>query len=80
MCIIQKGKAIIVMENEGDYLLSVLHPGDHIIMKKEISHNMYLFKNTITHTVKYGDIEKNDWVFHNALNEYCKTIDVSMII
>jgi len=38
-----------------------------------------MIPNSITHTVKYGNIEKNDWYAHAELDVYFKQLDLSFI-
>ena len=42
-----------------------------------ISHNIYMFPNTILHTIKYGDCSKSDWNGNKELDEMIKNIDIN---
>lgn len=79
LCIVQKGKAIVVLEEGKGYSVSVLSPGDFVIFAKGTGHNTYLFSNSVTHTIKYGNIESDDWVSSPKLDAYCEFLNIENV-
>lgn len=59
--IIQQGWMVLASLINNDILIKIYYPNDIISTEPNIVHNVYLSKNTITHTIKYGIPNKNDW-------------------
>ena len=58
--IIQKGAVIVA--------IYVIEPG--------IPHNVYMYPNTVSHTVKFGESDEYDWERFELLDEKIKEMDI----
>jgi uncharacterized cupin superfamily protein len=74
MCIIQSGWAIFVEEIDGEVKFRRFEKGDYFVARAGIPHNLYASGGTVTHTVKFGDIEKSDWNAYPSLDEVTKCL------
>ena len=74
MCIIQKGRVFFAEEKNGKVQFYKYEKGDFFIAQSNIPHNVYASGGTITHTVKYGDIENNDWIACPELDKITKIL------
>jgi len=74
--IVQEGSVIFVQLKNGMYSERRLKQGAIITVDKDIAHNVYMYKNTVIHTVKHGISVKNsggdDWWD----DKYCKKLDM----
>ena len=48
--------------------------GEFFVSHPMVPHNVYMFSNAITHTIKFGDCSKNDWNECKELDEKIKKI------
>lgn len=62
MYIVQQGKIKLYYKDKNEEIKEViLNENDTFVVSPFISHNIYMYKNTIIHTVKFGKCEDNDW-------------------
>ena len=77
--LVQKG-TIIFAELINDKINTKKYTeGKFFISHPMIPHNVYMFPNTITHTIKFGDCSKTDWNECKELDDIIKTIDINTI-
>lgn len=77
--LVQKGKVLIVMQEAEKITKKIIETGEMIAIKPNISHNIYMFENTETCVLKYGDVKQNDWHPDKILDSVCKNIDIENI-
>lgn len=74
--IIQKG-SILVAEYINDKLeIKKINENEFFSLEPNIPHNIYMYPNTITHTVKYGKIDDYDWIPCGKLDKILKNINI----
>lgn len=76
MYIVQSGKIIIAIKEDDKIKLIELNKNDYYVIVPGVSHNVYMCKNTVTHTVKFGDIIESDWNLDEKFNEKTKMINI----
>ena len=74
--LVQEGKILIVIQDKEKISKKILIKGQMIDIKPNISHNVYMFEDTETCVLKYGDVKPNDWHSDKNLDNICKEIDV----
>lgn len=74
--LVKQGKMLLVTNENGNISRVVLSEGEISIIKRNVSHNVYLYEDTVICTLKYGGDEKEDWYEDNRLDEMCKGVDV----
>ena len=57
----------------------IIKEGEMITIKPNISHNIYMFEDTQTCVLKYGDVKQNDWYSDEQLDNICKEINIEKI-
>ena len=77
--LIQKGSVIFAELINNKIHTKKYSEGEFFISQPMISHNVYMFPNTITHTIKFGDCSKPDWNEAKELDDIIKTIDINAI-
>jgi len=70
--IVQKGKMIFVQYINDKLEAKVLLENDICKTKHNIPHNIYMYPNTVLHTVKYGNIKESDWIPFEKLDDILK--------
>ena len=53
--------------------------GELCVVQPMIPHNVYMFPNTITHTIKFGNCLNADWNECKELDEIITKIDIKSI-
>lgn len=76
MYIVQAGKIVIAIKRENNLDFITLKENDYYVVLPKTSHNVYMCKNTITHTVKFGDIVDNDWNIDEEFTQYTQNIKI----
>lgn len=66
--IVQKGKILFAQYKNNQLEITALNENDIIKTEPSIPHNVYMYPDTVTHTVKYGEINDYDWIA-------CKDLD-----
>lgn len=74
--LVQKGTIIFVEFINGKINVRKYVEGEFCISKPMVPHNVYMFADTITHTVKFGDCSKSDWNEYKKLDEMIKKINI----
>ena len=69
MYMLQSGKAIIYEYKDNKVNKIELLPGDNYLIMPNIIHNVYMYPNSVMHTVKYGNSDKDDWYESKELDE-----------
>ena len=77
--LVQKGRVLIVIQDEKEISKKILEEGQMIEIKPNVPHNIYMFENTETCVLKYGDVKQNDWYPDENLDNICKKIDIQNI-
>ena len=72
MYIVQKGQIDIYEYKDGVLKINKLQEGDYFLINANTSHNVYMYPNSITHTVKFGNSQDNDWYPSHELDELIK--------
>ena len=70
--LVQKGTIIFVELKDNRTNIKRISEGEFCISEPMIPHNVYMFPNTITHTIKFGDCSKADWNECKELDEIIK--------
>ena len=52
----------------------LLSKGDKIVIDENISHNVFLYKDTEICVLKYGNILNSNWYSDKLLDSICKSI------
>lgn len=78
--LVQKGKLIMITKNENDVLSKVIESGEVMIVQPNVSHNLYMFKDTEVCVLKYGNVKQDDWYSDEKLDNICKDIDLDKFI
>ena len=74
--LVEKGSAIIVIYENERYQLKRLYENESLMIKPGVAHNLYIFEDSIIHTVKYGAFS-NDWHSYPELDEICQKLDLT---
>ena len=77
--LVQKGTVIFAELINDKTNIKKYTEGEFFISNPMISHNVYMFPNTITHTIKFGDCSKTDWNECKEFDDIIKTIDINAI-
>lgn len=70
--IVQKGSILLAQYIDGKVFFKKLNEDETYIVPPNIPHNVYMYPNTITHTVKYGEVEEDDWEGFEKLDNILK--------
>ena len=70
--IVQKGSILLVQYINGKLYTNKINEDETFIVSQNVPHNVYMYPNTITHTVKYGKVESEDWESFKKLDEIIK--------
>lgn len=62
LTIVQKGYVILAQLKDGKCHMQTYTEREYFICEPGMIHNLFMGADTITHTVKFGDTTKNDWV------------------
>jgi fructose-1,6-bisphosphatase/inositol monophosphatase family enzyme len=74
---VQKGKALFVHLLDNEYHCQLIRAGEAITINPLTHHNVYMYPDTITHTIKYGDCMDGDWYPCRNTDAWCKKLDVN---
>ena len=77
--LVQKGTVIFVELINNKLTIKKYIEDEFFFSKPMISHNIYMFPNTILHTIKFGNCSKSDWMENKELDEIIKKIDINNI-
>ena len=76
--LVEKGWVIIALMKEKVEFIK-LSENESLMIMPNIPHNLYISKDAIIHTIKYGS-EDTDWYPYPKLDEICKKSDISELI
>lgn len=71
---VQKGKMKIITKEKEFVYCRLLSKGDKIVIDENISHNVFLYKDTEICVLKYGNILNSNWYSDKLLDSICKSI------
>lgn len=71
--VVQKGKIIIALLKNDNVEYKELKSGETITIDPLISHNVYMFENSMTYVIKFGEISENDWYADEKLDKISKS-------
>ena len=72
---VQKGKMKIITKEKEFVYCRLLSKGDKIVIDENISHNVFLYKDTEICVLKYGNILNSNWYSDKLLDSICKEIN-----
>lgn len=77
--IVQKGSILLAQYIDGEVHINKVDEDETFIVFPNTPHNIYMYPNTITHTVKYGEGEEYDWEAFEKLDNILveKNIDIN---
>ena len=75
--IIQKGSVIVAEYVKNKVKIKKHKEGDVFIIEPNIPHNIYMYPNTVSHTVKFGESDEYDWIRCEELDEKVKNIKIN---
>ena len=70
--LVQKGKILVALCKSENIEYKELNKGDIMLIEPFTSHNVYMFSNTMTYVVKFGDVIENDWFHDEELDKISK--------
>ena len=70
---VQKGKMKIITKEKEFVYCRLLSKGDKIVIDENISHNVFLYKDTEICVLKYGNILNSNWYSDKLLDSICKS-------
>lgn len=70
--VVQKGKILLATLKNKEVEYKELKKGDVIVIEPLISHNIYMFKNSMTYVIKFGEISEDDWYYDEELDKISK--------
>lgn len=74
--LVQKGSVVIVTYEDEKYQIKRLYENESLMIKPGVAHNLYVFEDSIIHTVKYGALS-DDWHPCSKLDEICLNSDLT---
>ena len=74
--IIQTGAVIVAQYINNEVKINRYKEGDVFIIEPTIPHNIYMYPNTVSHTVKFGESDEYDWERFELLDEKIKEMDI----
>lgn len=77
--IVQNGTILLIQYINNELKINKLTEGEIFKIEPKIPHNVYMYPNTVSHTVKYGQIEEFDWKPFSKLDEMLKDINIEEI-
>jgi len=78
--IVQKGSILLAQYIEGKVQINKINEDETFKVSPNVPHNVYMYPNTITHTVKYGRGEENDWETFEKLDNILIGKDIDYFI
>ena len=70
--IVQKGMILLAQYIEGNTKINRVEKGKIFNVEANVPHNVYMYPNTVLHTVKYGEVEEYDWQEFKELDNILK--------
>ena len=69
---VQKGKILFVEYKNDELIVNKMKENDICKTEPNVPHNVYMYPNTVIHTVKYGTIKDADWIPFEQLDDILK--------
>ena len=76
--IIQKGSVLLAQYINDKVKINKINEDETFIVFPNIPHNVYMYPNTITHTVKYGGGKEYDWEAFEKLDNILKEKNIDI--
>ena len=74
--IVQRGKMAFAELVDGALKVRIFGPNEICTTEPNVSHNVYLYRNSVTHTVKHGEAgDKTDWHAEPSLDAMTVHLD-----
>ena len=70
--IVQKGSILLVQYIDNRLYVKKIVENEIYNVKPNVPHNVYMYPNTVVHTVKYGEVEEYDWQEFKKLDDMVK--------
>lgn len=70
--IVQKGNILLVQYIDNKLYVKKIVENEIYNVKPNVPHNVYMYPNTVVHTVKYGEVEEYDWQEFKKLDDMVK--------
>ena len=77
--LVQKGTIIFVELINNELSIKKYKENETCFSTPMVPHNVYMFPNTIIHTIKFGDCTKADWNEYKELDTLVKDININDI-
>ena len=77
--IIQKGSILLAQYIDGKVKIDKVNEDETFKVKPNIPHNVYMYPNTVTHTVKYGKNEEGDWFSFEKLDNILQNKKIKLL-
>lgn len=74
--IVQKGSILLAAYLNDQAKIKKVNENEFFSIGPNIPHNIYMYPNTVIHTVKYGSIDNYDWIPYEKLDEILKKINI----
>ena len=74
--IVQNGKIIVAQYIDNKVKINKYKEEDIFIIEPQIPHNIYMYPNAVTHTVKFGNSKEYDWERFEPLDEKIKEMNI----
>lgn len=70
--IVQKGSILLAQYINGKIQINKIEKDGIFNVSPNVPHNIYMYPNTVLHTVKYGEVEEYDWQEFEKLDKILK--------
>lgn len=67
--IVQKGEILFAEYKNNMLKINRLKENEICKTDPNVPHNVYMYPNTVVHTVKYGKIDESDWISFEKLDQ-----------
>ena len=78
--IVQRGSILLAQYIDGKVHIDKIEKNGTFKVDPNIPHNVYMYPNTITHTVKYGKGEEGDWESFEELDNILTKKDINYFV
>lgn len=77
--IVQKGSILLAQYINSNVNIKKIEENEIFNVKPNVPHNVYMYPNTVLHTVKYGEVKEYDWQEFKKLDDILKEKTVEEI-
>ena len=71
---VQKGRVACIASEGGTEMIRLYTAGTCFTLEKNLNHNVYMFPNSVTYTIKLTDGTQSDWHFAQRLDTRSKQL------